>query len=706
MKKRQFFAVFAAFAMGLSGCGGGSGAPGTEAETSVQAEKETSPQPEPESGETGGAARVTDGGSPWLDTNLKNNITEGMETSPKDDFHLYVNYEWLLNNEIPDGYSTSDAFLDVEQATTEKTRALLEDDSLESHEAKLVQDFYHAWLDWDGRNAAGMEPLTSRLEDVESIETLQELSEFVCDRERSYYVPTFVSMGNSVDLGDATRYITEIGGDGFILGDAAEYENRTDMGNRYCGAYRHVAVTLLERSGYGQEEAEEMFENAISLETRLAEVSITSAEAMSPDIYEKIYNVYQPEELSSLSPAFPLAGAVEGMGYGEAEEFLISQPEYFTRLNELYTEENLEALKDYMQVKCAISFCPYLDREAWDLHIETQNAINGTVGRLEDGDYAFRAVMQALTEPLSQAYLEKYDASAEKEDITRICREVIGTYREMLQGEDWMTEATREKAIEKLDSIQIHAVYPDYWYDYSDLSLDGLSYWDCVEAVKDFQTRRDRGRTDQEVNPQEWGVNILETNAYYNPQDNSVNILLGILGNEFYRDDMTEEEMLGGIGVVIGHEISHAFDTSGAQFDKDGNLANWWTEEDLAAFAERADRLIAYYDTIIPFEGYTVPGRNVQGEAIADMGGVKCMLAIAAEDPDFDYDSFFRQFATIWRRLSAYEYEVDCLTQDPHPLHFLRTNATLQQFEEFYETYDIQPGDGMYLAPEERVAVW
>ena len=177
MKKRQFFAVFAAFAMGLSGCGGGSGAPGTEAETSVQAEKETSPQPEPESGETGGAARETDGGSPWLDTNLKNNITEGMETSPKDDFHLYVNYEWLLDNEIPDGYSTSDAFLDVEQTTTEKTRALLEDDSLESHEAKLVQDFYHAWLDWDSRNAAGMESLTSRLEDVESIDTLQELSE-------------------------------------------------------------------------------------------------------------------------------------------------------------------------------------------------------------------------------------------------------------------------------------------------------------------------------------------------------------------------------------------------------------------------------------------------------------------------------------------------------------------------------------------------
>ena len=153
------------------------------------------------------------------------------------------------------------------------------------------------------------------------------------------------------------------------------------------------------------------------------------------------------------------------------------QPEYFTRLNELYTEENLEALKDYMQVKCAISFCPYLDQEAWDLHIETQNAINGTVGRLEDGDYAFRAVMQALTEPLSQAYLEKYDASAEKEDITRICREVIGTYREMLQGEGLDDGIHQRKAIEKLDSIQIHAVYPDYWYDYSDLSLDGLSYW-------------------------------------------------------------------------------------------------------------------------------------------------------------------------------------------------------------------------------------
>ena len=158
--------------------------------------------------------------------------------------------------------------------------------------------------------------------------------------------------------------------------------------------------------------------------------------------------------------------------------------------------------------------------------------------------------------------------------------------------------------------------------------------------------------------------------------------------------------------MVIGHEISHAFDTNGAQFNKDGNLSNWWTEEDMKAFQERADRLIAYYDSIIPFQGQQVRGVNVQTEAIADMGGLKCMLSIAEQKPDFNYDQFFRQFAAIWRRLSSYEFEMLCLTQDTHSLHYLRTNVTLQQFEEFYETYDIQPGDGMYLAPEDRIEVW
>ena len=693
----------AAFLLGAAGCAGAKTEQPAVEETEAVSESEG--QANAEGAENEGTPELGNG-SPWLDTNLKENIEEGMDPSLKDDFHLYVNYEWLLNNEIPDGYRSNGTFLDVELETAEKARNLLADETLESHEARLVQQLYRAWMDWDSRNELGMEPAVSVLEKLNEIDDLEEMTAFLCDEELSKNVPAFAGFSNTADFMESSDYITEVSRDPFILDDAAEYETRTEMGNRYYEAYKNEVKELLGRAGWEENKAEEMFDAAISFESELAEVSLTSEDYMSPDIYERIYNIYELEELTELSPEFPLRQMAESEGYGSSGRFLIGEPSYFERLNELYTQENLETIKDYMRVKYVMSLAQFLDREAWDLYIDTRNAVEGSQGSLSDEEYAFQMVQNFLTEPLAKAYLEKYDAVEKKNEITRICQEVIATYREMLQGEQWLSEATREKAIEKLDSIRINAVYPEQWYDYSGLSLEGLSYWDCVNEITDFAAERDRKRTNQKVNPDEWDMNILESNAYYNPQDNSINILLGILGGEFYREDMTEEELYGSIGMVIGHEISHAFDTNGAQFDKDGNLSNWWTEEDMEAFQERADRLIAYYDEIIPFQNEKVRGANVQTEAIADMGGFKCMLSIAEQKPDFNYDQFFRQFATIWRRLSSYEFEMLCLTQDTHPLHYLRTNVTLQQFEKFYETYDIQPGDGMYLAPEDRIEVW
>ena len=182
-----------------------------------------------------------------------------------------------------------------------------------------------------------------------------------------------------------------------------------------------------------------------------------------------------------------------------------------------------------------------------------------------------------------------------------------------------------------------------------------------------------------------------QVNAFYEPKENSINIMAGILNGEIYNEDMSYEQMLGGIGTVIGHEISHAFDTDGAQFDRDGVVSNWWTDEDYAAFRARAAKLAAWYDGFIPYEGVAYPGKQVQGEVIADMGGVKCMLGIAARREDFDYDAY---------------YLLAVISMDVHPLNYMRVNATLAQFDEFAGCYGIRPGDGMYIAPEDRVAVW
>ncbi len=678
MKKQLLALLLACSMLAASGCGKGTSDTGTQ----------------------------TGGGIPWIDSDLKENITADMELSPKEDFHLYVNHSWLLENEIPEGYSTSGPFLDVYMDTTKKAQALLEDETIEGHEAALCRELYQTWMDWDQRNALGMEPVMARVKDIRSIQSIEELSAFLCDEERSRNVPAFLSCVNSVDLNDASSYVVDVVNDGLLLQDSAEYEKRTEQGERYEKAFGELGAVMLKKAGFSQEEAEKVLEQVLELETELAGGTLTMEEQMSPDLFERINNVYTMEELKGLCSRFPVTEMIRSQGYGNGERLRVTEPDYFTVLDGLYNEENLEKIKSYMLFKYLTSMAFYLDQEAFDAEIQFENTVGGSTGRLPDEEYAFEVVMGSLPQPLSRAYIEKYDASKEKQDIVRMCEEIIGVYRRMLEDQEWMSEETRHMAVEKLENIKINAVYPDEWEDYSGLSIEGLSLTEALNEIGDFETARDWNRTNQKADRDEWEMNTLESNAYYNPQNNSINILLGILGSEFYHKDMTEEQLYGGIGSVIGHEISHAFDTNGAQFDKEGNLSNWWTDEDLDAFKARADRLIAYYDGITAYGGCQVPGKNIQTEAIADMAGVKCLLMIAEKKEGFDYDSFFRQYASVWRRLSSPEFEYLCLNQDSHPLHYLRTNATLQQYEEFYETYDIQPGDTMYLAPEERVAVW
>ena len=223
-----------------------------------------------------------------------------------------------------------------------------------------------------------------------------------------------------------------------------------------------------------------------------------------------------------------------------------------------------------------------------------------------------------------------------KEDITRLCREVIAVFREMLSEEDWLTEETRAKAIEKLDAIRVIAVYPEKWPDYNGLSLDGLGLCDSIHAINRYKAGISASLADQPVDhdlwyctlDNDWANDILETNATYNPGDNGITIFRGILGNAFYREDMSDEELYGAIGLIIAHEISHAFDPTGAQFDATGRMNSWWTEADNAAFAARAQKLIDYYNGMTLFNGLQIPGKNIQGEAVADMGAVKCMLRL------------------------------------------------------------------------------
>ena len=645
-------------------------------------------------------------GSPWVDYVLRENVktVEERPESAKDDLYLYANFDWAKNTEIRPGYRSESSFSVVADEIREMSLAVLTDDSLEGQDADLVQGLYKAWLDWDARNALGVKPLQKTVDQILAVSDLDGLTALFCDRDT--HAGQLFGFGSDTGLNDPETYLLVISPIGLLLGDSAEYVERTEMGERMEAAYRMAAAKMLPKLGYTEEQASEMMDRALALETELAGGIMSSAEHMSPDYIQRINNEMRPDEAYALCENFPLSTIIDAWGYSAAENCSVTEPAYLEKLDAVYTEDRLEDLKNYLLVCVAIGSMSALDRDCYELSIDFNNAVNGSTGSVPDEEAAYKIVCSALTAPLDRAFLEKNDSTQMKADITRICQECIAYYRDMLDGEDWLSADTRTRAIEKLDAITIHAVYPEKWQDYSSLSLEGLNYYDCLEAIGDFGNDYNRSLLNTKVDHELWNFDILETNAYYNPQDNSINIIRGILGSVFYRDDMSTEELYAGIGTVIGHEISHAFDTLGAQFDASGSLSNWWTEEDYSAFLTRAQKLIDYYDTITAFGGYQVQGKKIQTEAIADMAGVKCMLGLLEQKGDVDYRVFFEAYAKLWARLNTREMEYYCLMQDSHPLQYLRTNVTAQQFDQFLEAYGVTEGDGMYLDPAARILVW
>jgi len=525
----------------------------------------------------------------------------------------------------------------------------------------------------------------------------------------------FFAFGIRQGVNNPDTWITSIRPISLLLMDSAEYLNRTEQGDRYEAVYREFMTKTLEKLGYTQEEASDMMTRVFALEMELADSIMTSAEEMAPDFIQRINNEMSRDEATTLCSVFPWLDILDVRGFSGAQRFLVEQPAYLRKLDGIYREEKLEDLKNYLIVKAIRYDMNKLDRETSELFNQLYNCLFGIEGFKPDEENACEAVRSTLPTQMDNAFFEKYDASKMKADITRLCEEAIDYYRQMLSQEDWLTEETRAKAIEKLDAIKIIAVYPEKRPDYSSLTLDGLGYFDCNETIDQYHTALRASLADQPFDrdlwyctgADSWANDVLTPNALYDPPRNAMIILRGILGDVIYQEDMIDEELYGAIGVIIAHEISHAFDPGGAQYDAKGRLNNWWTAADRSVFSARSQKLIDYFDSIIVFNGMHVSGQNVQGEVIADLGGVKCMLGLLEQRKEtVDYRAFFESFARYWRNITSWETEYYFLQQDPHPLNIIRTNSAVQQFPQFYETYDIVKGDGMYLAPEDRVPVW
>lgn len=677
--------------------------------------------------------------SKWINSDIEGSIVEDTELNLKDDFHTAVNRDWMLETQATKDDPEFSAFTGSEDRLYDRKKAIILGEDLPitnpvisqeqyDHNRKLIREFSELAGNWEKRNALGIEPIRPYVEAIRNISSLDDMTAYITDEDGMNFSQfSLLSLGLTRTLKDPNTYtlsiepVTES-----VLKDLEQYNTFNTTGFVYKAKTEAEITYLLGRMGFSDAEIKDILKKCYRFEARI----LDALDACHYDEDEDESNLlFTLEEMTDIVKRYPLKEELASYHLLDEEEYHVLLPDYLKQLDKLYQEKYLEEMKACWLVKTIENMLPYLDREAYDKSVEIEELLNAAgddedtdepTGQNSDTDkneenpdeaLLIEDVETHLTGVLDQIYISQHCTVQEKEEIQAIVDAAVAYYREMLQNAEWLSEEAREAAVEKLDYLKVNSVYPDEFVDYTGLSFDIHGKADMVDAVKSidrFTTERYLAQAGEAAHRDFWDLDQIQTsvcNAYYLPTENSVNILHGVLDG-FYDESMSQEEKLGKIGVIIGHEITHAFDDQGYNFNKDGQEKSWWSDKDKEIFEVRAHNLAKYYSAITPYPGAMLyEGTNVSGEAIADMGGVKCMLGVAAKIPDFDYQKFFIAYAENWRSQRTLEVEKWRIA-DVHPLNFLRTNVTVQQFDEFNEAFDIQPGDGMYLAPEARISVW
>ena len=649
-------------------------------------------------------------GWPWTDYSVFRSMDPALEISEKDNYYAAVNKEWLTTTPLPDGYGSYDALAEQQIEVKNDLMDLIEDRSVTAPDLDMVRAYYDLFMDWEGRNKEGLEPLKKIIGPLQEAETLEDLSAYICSYDTildgiqplTFYVTT--------DLEDSRWNTVYLGPGPLLLEDPGYYRQMDDGDYAYQPIYTKAAAGILRRLGYSRKAAERAVGNCFYFEWLIAENMMTVEESYAPDAIDRMNNHVTLEEIRKAEGDFPAAEVLEAAGMGDSDRYILLEPKWLEAMADIYSPDYLEEIRDYMIVNDIITYMTLLDRDAYDAYYETINSINEISGSLDDREAAYNAIDKYMNLVLAQVYFHSFASEESRQDIRDLIGKIVSCYRTMLEKEDFLSRETVEKALEKLDALRVQAAYPDEDYDFGDASIlppsRGGTLMGAMHTIGEINLKAELDKVNQKADPDEWTYPSHRVNAAYDSSQNSICITAAILGGSYYQKDMSPEELYGGIGTIIGHEISHAFDTTGALYDKDGNYKNWWEEKDFAAFRKRADDLIAYFDRICPNSWTRCSGELVDTEAIADLCSVKCMLAMARDIEDFDYDLFFRSYARNWRSLYTSNIQYFAVSQDSHPLNYLRVNVILQQFDEFYDTYGVTEGDGMYLAPEDRLVIW
>jgi putative endopeptidase len=649
-------------------------------------------------------------------------ILSNMDTtvSPKDDFYNYVNGTWMKETKIPDDRSYWGGFSVLRKSTDQDVLDIIakakEENRYEdgTDQAKAIAMF-NGQMDTLARNELGITPLKSALDDIASIESLADMQRVLATNNA--IAQPFFGITAFADLNNSTVNAAYLAPQGLGLPDRDYYLEQDTKSKEIREEYVQHVARMLQFLGDEENTALAAARKVLDFETQLAEPRFDKVQSRDPRNFNNRHSIAEVQEML---PSVDLEQLMTDMNIKEPlDSLIVMQPEYTMALQSFLITTPVEDLKTMLRWSTIRSAANMLTTETnranWEFY---GKYLNGSKEQRPADERALATVNGNLGEALGKVYVdEKFPPEAKAKAETMIAN-IIKAFQMRIEKLDWMTEETKANAIAKLDKFTVKIGYPDEWEDYSNMEVSAdKTYFENMLAADKWATEKNISEIGEPVDKSEWGMSPQTVNAYFNPLNNEIVFPAAILQPPFYDYLADEAVNYGGIGAVIGHEISHAFDDSGARFDGDGNLANWWTEEDLAEFTKRGDALAEQYSAIEVLDSVFINGKFTLGENIGDLGGVLgaydgLQLFFAENGRPDDIDGFtaeqrfFMSWATVWRTLARDESLRTQVMTDPHSPGRYRATQPLVNIDAFYEAFDIQEGDGMYLAPDKRVRIW
>lgn len=647
-------------------------------------------------------------------------IVNSVELKPdiriQDDFYNAVNKEWLLNTKLEDGYVSYGTFEEVCGKVNEDIHNIILDieknkDTYDKNSDELkILNLYHNYLDMDKRNKLGVKPIEKYINKVNEVKNLKNLKDLLSENEFSYF-QSLINLGVGPDYKDSSMNVLYISRSNLGLGNSFYYKDTSDKSGNIKKVYIDYLTKLHILYGEDEQEAKKSAETFYNIENNIAQrIPSYEEEAKDEDRIQKSYNIYTIKNLDRLMPNVNFSNLLAKLKVSDVNKIVVENPEELKLVNSLITEDNLDNIKSFLKTSVLLNTDNLLTSEHRKASDGLKKLFYGVETTDLDESCGVKFASCQLNEIVSKLYVNKYFDKESKADVENMAREIIENFENRLKNISWMGKSTKEEALNKLENINVKIGYPDKWNDYSDIKInsydEGGSLVENIINIYVCQSEKQFSKLNKPVNKNEWNMGACTVNAYYNALNNEIVFPAGILQSPFYDKNASKEKNLGGIGAVIGHELTHAFDNTGAQFDETGKLKNWWSSNDYKEFTTRSQKVIDYYSKIEISDGKFINGFLTVGENISDLGGIACVLDIAKKIENPNLKDLFENYATVWRETSTKELKEYLLNNDPHAPKKVRVNAVLSQFEEFYKTYNIKEGDKMYVKPEDRVGIW